>query len=133
MNVFRSVLIGVHRNCTFLKNTIPLGPQYSIEFGKTSGSINGLQLCPTPKWPSSPHACRSRNVVCPASTPVPKSSNSKIVFRSPNEVGVDDLTPNLVCRTLKKACPFGPNSFAKAGNFVGRTTSNQFGSIAPKL
>jgi hypothetical protein len=33
---------------------------------------------------------------------VPKSSNSKIVFKSPSDVGVDDLTPNLVCRTLKK-------------------------------
>ncbi len=33
---------------------MPFGPQYSIEFGKTSMSMNGLQVWPAPKWPSSP-------------------------------------------------------------------------------
>ena len=74
---------GIQRAWTFRKNTMPFGPQYSIELGKTSGSMNGLHVWPAPKWPSSPYACRSRNVVWPASTPVPKSSYSNTVLSSP--------------------------------------------------
>ena len=47
---------GVQRSCTLRKNTMPFGPQYSIEFGKTSGSMNGLQVWPAPICPSSPQA-----------------------------------------------------------------------------
>ena len=43
------------------------------------------------------------------------------------------FTPNLVCRTLQKVCPFGPNSFVNAGNFVGRTTSNQARIYRPEV
>ena len=39
---------GVQRSWTLRKNTIPFGPQYSIEFGNTSGSMNGLQVWPAP-------------------------------------------------------------------------------------
>ncbi len=66
---------------------MPFGPQYSIELGKTSGSMNGLQVCPAPICPSSPQAWRRRKVVCPASAPTPNSSNSKIVLSSPSFVG----------------------------------------------
>ena len=44
---------------------MPFGPQYSIEFGKTSGSMNGLHVWPAPNCPSSPYAWRSRKVVWP--------------------------------------------------------------------
>ena len=30
---------------------MPVGPQYSSEFGNTSGSMNGLQVWPAPNWP----------------------------------------------------------------------------------
>ncbi len=49
-----SPLIGIHRTCTLRKKAIPLGPQYSTVFGKTSMSMNGLQVCPAPNAPSSP-------------------------------------------------------------------------------
>ena len=39
-----SPLIGIQRSCTLRKKTIPVGPQYSSEFGNTSGSMNGLQV-----------------------------------------------------------------------------------------
>ena len=103
---------GVQRSCTFRKNTIPFGPQYSIEFGKTSGSMNGLQVWPAPNWPSSPQAWRRRNVVCPASTPVPNSSNSKIVLISPTSVGMKPFTPSRLWRTPAKKWPSSPYSFS---------------------
>ena len=90
---------GVQRSCTFRKKTMPFGPQYSTEFGKTSMSMNGLQVWPAPTWPSSPQAWRRRNVVWPASTPVPKSSNSKIVLISPASVGMKPFTPRRLWRT----------------------------------
>ena len=90
---------GVQRAWTLRKNTIPVGPQYSIEFGNTSGSMNGLQVWPAPNAPSSPQAWRSRKVVCPASTPVPKSSNSKMVLTSPTSVGMKPFTPSRLWRT----------------------------------
>ena len=90
---------GVQRSCTLRKNTMPFGPQYSTEFGKTSMSMNGLQVWPAPTWPSSPQAWRRRNVVWPASTPVPNSSNSKMVLISPTSVGMKPLTPRRLWRT----------------------------------
>ena len=48
-------------------------------------------------------------------------------------VGVVERTPNRVWRTLKNAFPSGANWFSKAGSLVGRTTSNQAGSIWLKL
>ncbi len=122
---------GVQRTCTFRKKTIPFGPQYSTEFGNTSGSMNGLQVWPAPNAPSSPQAWRRRNVVCPASTPVPKSSNSKIVLTSPTSVGMKPFTPSRLWRTPKKVWPSSPYWFSKAGSLVGRSTSNQFGSFWP--
>lgn len=108
---------GTHRTCTLRKNTMPGGPQYSRVFGNTSMSINGLQVCPAPNGPSSPYAWRKRKVVWPASTPVPNSSNSKMVFSSPRSVSVDDLTPKRVCLTLAKVLPLGPYSPGYAGNW----------------
>ena len=93
---------GVQRSCTFRKNTMPFGPQYSMEFGNTSGSMKGLQVWPAPICPSSPQAWRRRNVVCPASTPVPNSSNSKMVLTSPTSVGMKPLTPRRLWRTPAK-------------------------------
>src|SRR5215470_13250931 len=122
-----SPFIGIQRNCTFRNQTIPFGPQYSSSFGKMSGSMKVLQYCPAPKSPSSPQACRNRNVVWPASSPTPNNSNSKTVFNSPYLVGVYVLTPNRVCRTLSQKCLSSPNSPANDGNLVGRTTSNQSG------
>ena len=46
-----SVCHGVQRSCTLRKNTMPFGPQYSTEFGNTSGSMNGLQVWPAPNLP----------------------------------------------------------------------------------
>ena len=43
--------IGIQRNCTLRKNTMPFGPQYSSEFGNTSMSMNGLQVWPAPNCP----------------------------------------------------------------------------------
>src|SRR5688572_30452938 len=106
---------------------MPFGPQYSIEFGNTSMSMNGLQVWPAPNLPSSPQACRRRNVVWPASTPVPNSSNSKIVRSSPACVGVKLLTPSRLCRTPANQLPSGANSSSNEGSFVGLTTSNQSG------
>jgi hypothetical protein len=94
-----SLLHGVQRTWTLRKKTIPFGPQYSIEFGNTSMSMNGLQYWPAPNWPSSPQAWRRRNVVWPASTPVPKSSNSKMVLTSPTSVGMKPFTPSRLWRT----------------------------------
>src|SRR5262245_14109313 len=37
-------LSGIQRTCTLRKKTMPFGPQYSIEFGKTSMSINGPEF-----------------------------------------------------------------------------------------
>src|SRR3982751_2209224 len=127
MNELCASLIGVQRTWTLRNHARPVGPQYSSELGKASGSVNGLQYWPAPKVPTSPHAWRRRKVVWPASTPVPNSSNSKIVFRSPNAVGVEDLTPNRVCRTPANTFPPGLNSPLNDGNWVGRSTSNQFG------
>ena len=73
--------------------------QYWSPFGDPDVYPNTLEYWgPTgipwsPNAPSSPHAWRRRKVVCPESTPVPNSSNSKMVFSSPIAVGVDDLTP----------------------------------------
>src|SRR6476646_7022895 len=99
MNELLSLLIGVQRNWTLRNHASPVGPQYSSEFGNASGSVNGLQYWPAPNAPSSPQAWRRRKVVCPESTPVPNSSNSNMVFKSPIVVGVDDLTPRRLCRT----------------------------------
>ena len=45
--------IGIQRTWTLRKNAMPAGPQYSTEFGNTSMSMNGLQYCPAPNFPSS--------------------------------------------------------------------------------
>ena len=100
--------MGIHRTWTLRKKTMPVGPQYSSEFGKTSGSMNGLQVWPAPNAPSSPYAWRRRNVVWPESTPVPNSSNSNCVFSSPSGVGDDVFTPNRLCRTPAKVLPSSP-------------------------
>src|SRR4029453_3621583 len=120
-------LIGVHRSWTLRYHGMPVGPQYSSELGYTSGAGKGLQYWPAPKVPSSPQACRSRNVVCPESTPVPNSSNSKIVFSSPRSVGVDVLNPSRLCRTPAKVLSSQQNSSLKDGSFVTRKVSNQSG------
>src|SRR5204863_4867953 len=120
-------LSGIQRNCTLRNQGMPFGPQYSFVFGNTSGSTNTLQFWPAPKCPNSPYACRRRNVVWPASAPVPNNSNSNFVISSPYLVGVDDLTPKRDCLTLKYAFPLGANSSLKAGSFTGRTVSNQSG------
>ena len=93
--------------------------------------MNGLQVWPAPNWPSSPQAWRRRNVVCPASTPVPNSSNSKIVLISPTSVGMKPFTPRRLWRTPAKKRPSSPYSFSYDGSLVGRRTSNQFGSFWP--
>ena len=49
-----SPLMGMYRTWTFRKKAIPVGPQYSIELGNTSMSMNGLQYWPAPTLPSSP-------------------------------------------------------------------------------
>src|SRR4030095_7390380 len=64
---------GVQRSWTLRKNTMPVGPQYSTEFGKTSGSMNGPHFCPAPTSPTSPQACHSRHGGCPSSTPTPNT------------------------------------------------------------
>ena len=56
MNVCSLVWTGVQRNWTLRKNTMPVGPQYSSEFGNTSMSMNGLIVWPAPHAPSSPQA-----------------------------------------------------------------------------
>ncbi len=43
--------IGIQRTCTLRKNAMPVGPQYSTEFGNTSMSMNGLQVWPAPNLP----------------------------------------------------------------------------------
>ncbi len=101
------------------------GPQYSMELGKTSMSMNGLQVWPAPIWPSSPQAWRRRKVVCPASAPTPNSSNSKVVLSSPRLVGMKPFTPSRLWRTPAKKWPSPPYSSAYAGSLVGRRTSNQ--------
>src|SRR5215471_21064698 len=122
-----SPLRGIHRTCTFLKKTMPVGPQYSSELGNTSGSINGLQVCPAPNCPNSPYACLKRNVVCPSSTPTPNSSNSKVVFSSPRLVCVELLAPKRVCRTPANVLWSWPYSPSNEGSLVTRMVSNQFG------
>src|SRR4051794_5034608 len=104
---------------------MPCGPQYSRELGNTLISINGLSVCPAPNCPTSPYACRKRNVVCPASTPTPNISNSNLVFNSPRLVGVDDFTPKRLCRTPANVLLYLPNSPGNDGNLVGRIVSNQ--------
>ena len=52
--ILLSPLSGIQRTWTFLKKTIPVGPQYSTEFGNTSMSMNGLQVWPAPNCPNSP-------------------------------------------------------------------------------
>ena len=94
-------------------------------------SMKGLQVWPAPTWPSSPQACRRRNVVWPASTPVPKSSNSKMVLISPALGGDEALHAERLWRTPAKKWPSSPNSFSNAGSLVGRSTSNQSGSFWP--
>ena len=128
-----SPLTGVQRTCTLRKNTIPVGPQYSSEFGKTSGSMNGLSVWPAPNAPSSPQAWRRRIVVWPASTPVPNMSNSNLVFSSPRSVGDDVLTPKRVWRTPAKVLLSLPNCSLDEGSLVTRIVSNQFGSICLKF
>src|SRR6185295_3839902 len=127
-----SFVTGVQRNWTLRYHARPVGPQYSSELGNASGSVNGLQYWPAPKAPSSPHAWRRRNVVCPSSTPVPNSSNSKMVFRSPAVVGVVDLKPRRLCRTPANVLLSAPNSLATLGNLVMRSVSYQLGSICLK-
>jgi len=97
-----SPLIGIQRTWTFRKSGMPVGPQYSSELGNTSMSMNGLQVWPAPTCPNSPQAWRKRNVVWPASTPVPNSSNSKIVLISPTSVGMKPFTPRRLWRTPAK-------------------------------
>src|SRR4029453_12507169 len=111
---------------------MPVGPQYSSELGNTSGSINGLHVCPAPNFPNSPYACRSRNVVCPSSTPTPNNSNSNKVFSAPIGVGESVLTPKRVWRTPAKVLLFLPNSPVKEGNLVILRVSNQSGLIVLK-
>src|SRR4029079_8924655 len=127
-----SSLIGVHRTWTLRYHAMPVGPQYSSEFGKMSGSVNGLQYWPAPNCPSSPHAWRRRNVVCPSSTPVPNSSNSKIVFKSPCEVGGEDLKPRRLWRTPANVLLSSPNSSSTFGSLVNRRVSYQLGLICLK-
>src|SRR3954465_7514510 len=127
MNDLCAVLTGVQRTWTLRYQARPVGPQYSSELGKASGSVNGLQYCPAPNAPSSPHAWRRRKVVCPESTPVPNSSNSKIVFRSPRSVAVDDLKPRRLWRTPAKVLLSWPNSSLRDGSFVRRSVSYQSG------
>src|SRR5262245_39739745 len=112
---------------------MPVGPQYSSELGNTSGSMNGLHVCPAPNAPTSPYACRRRNVVCPSSTPVTNSSNSNVVFRSPSTVGVEDRTPRRLCRTPANVLLSQQNSSPNDGSLVTRIVSNQFGLICLKL
>src|SRR4029078_9213750 len=127
-----SLLIGVQRSWTLRYQARPVGPQYSSEFGNTSGSVNGLQYLPAPKAPTQHQAWRSRNVVWPESTPVPNNSNSKIVFRSPRSVGVVDFTPKRLCRTPANVLWFSPNCFSNDGSLVTRSVSDQFGLICLK-
>src|SRR5262249_43299248 len=131
MNV-SSPSIGVQRTCTLRKKTMPDGPQYSSELGKMPVSENGLSVCRAPNAPTSPQACRSRMVVCPASAPTPNMSISNRVFRSPSDVGVEDLKPRRLCRTPANVLSFSPNCFSTDGSFVTRMVSNQAGSICLK-
>ena len=82
--------------------------------------------------PSSPHAWRRRKVVCPSSTPVPNSSNSKMVFSSPRLGRASALTPRRLWRTPANVLLSSPNSFVDDGSLVRRSVSYQFGSICLK-
>ena len=71
-------------------------------------------------------------MVCPESTPVPNSSNSKMVFNGPRSVGVYDLTPRRLWRTPMNVLLSSPNSFANFGSLVRRRVSYQSGWICLK-
>ena len=110
---------GVQRSWTLRKKTIPLGPQYSFVFGKTSPSMKTLFVWPARNCPSEPQACRRRIVVWPASTPTPKRSNSNSVLTSPRLVGSHPRTPKRVWRTLNQVLPLSPNSFGERRELRG--------------
>ena len=48
--------IGIHASWTLRKNTMPFGPQYSIEFGNTSMSMKGDHVWPARSVFQSPTA-----------------------------------------------------------------------------
>ena len=75
---------------------------------------------------------RGRIVVCPASTPTPKRSQSNTTVIGFVLVGIVAFVPKRVWRALSHVCPLWPNSSSNAGSLEGRLTSNQSGLLVLK-
>ena len=80
----RSPWIGIQRTWTLRKNTMPVGPQYSIEFGNTSMSMNGLQVLPRAELTQLAVSMAQPERRLPLVHADPNSSNSKVVLSSPS-------------------------------------------------
>ena len=106
---------------------MPVGPQYSSEFGKTSGSMNGLQVWPAPNAPelavgvAQPE--RGLAFVDAGAEQLELEGGLQVAER----VGVDDSHAETALAHAGERAVVCPNWSSNDGSLVTRIVSNQFG------